>query len=93
MKVVWTEPARADLVFLLDHIAADNPQAARRIRKRIVAAARSLHEFPMRGRPGRIEQTRELVLPGLPWLLVYRLTRGAVEILTVIHGARDWPLK
>lgn len=32
----------------------------------------------------------ELVVTGTPYIVVYRL-REKVEILAVVHGARDWP--
>ena len=44
------------------------------------------------GRPGRVADTRELVLPGTSYVIAYRL-REAVEILSVMHGAREWPDK
>jgi toxin ParE1/3/4 len=34
---------------------------------------------------------RELVLPPLPYIVVYRVTADVVEILRVFHGAQDWP--
>jgi len=43
------------------------------------------------GRIGRVTATRELVLP--PMVTAYRLRRGALEILAIIHGARRWPDK
>jgi len=35
--------------------------------------------------------TRELVFPGLPFLAVYRVREGAVEINRILHGAQKWP--
>jgi plasmid stabilization system protein ParE len=37
--------------------------------------------------PGR----RELIFPGLPYVVVYRVTEQAVEISRIFHGAQDWP--
>ena len=45
------------------------------------------------GRPGRVEGTRELVVPDTPYLVPYRGRGHAVEILRVFHGARKWPKK
>jgi plasmid stabilization system protein ParE len=50
-----------------------------------------LGEFPARGRPGRIDCTRELVIPTLPFIIVYRVTVTEVELLTVVHGAQQYP--
>ncbi len=45
------------------------------------------------GRAGRVEGTRELVVPDTPYLVPYRVRGHAVEILRVFHGARKWPKK
>jgi plasmid stabilization system protein ParE len=59
----------------------------------IVRAALQLEQFPLSGRLGRIEGTRELVVPGLPYVVPYRVTDGAVLIASVIHTSRKWPTK
>jgi toxin ParE1/3/4 len=50
-----------------------------------------LAEFPRVGRSGRIPGTRELVVLRTPYFLVYRIDEPLVEILRVVHGARQWP--
>ena len=40
---------------------------------------------------GKIAGTRELVIPGLPYIIVYRVTEAAVFIIHIYHTARDWP--
>jgi toxin ParE1/3/4 len=47
--------------------------------------------FPHRGRPGKKEGTRELVLSPLPYLVVYGISGDAVHIVRVLHGAQKWP--
>lgn len=44
-----------------------------------------------RGRIGRIEGTRELIFPELPYVVVYRIQDQVVEIVRIYHGAQDWP--
>jgi toxin ParE1/3/4 len=50
-----------------------------------------LGTFPNRGRSGRIEGTRELIFPSLPFIAVYRLHKEAVEVVRIYHAAQDWP--
>lgn len=50
-----------------------------------------LADHPNMGRVGRIEGTRELVITRTPYIVGYRLVGNTVEILTVLHGARQWP--
>ncbi len=33
--------------------------------------------------------TRELITP--PWVIVYRVIGGRVEVLRVLHGRQKWP--
>jgi addiction module RelE/StbE family toxin len=58
---------------------------------RIEQLVKRLATFPESGRVGHIPGTRELVVPGLPYLVVYRVTPDAVEILRVFHTSRNWP--
>jgi plasmid stabilization system protein ParE len=91
MRVQWLPTAAHALDADYDYLAAKNPQAARQVFRRIVSAARRLEEFPHSGRVGQVEGTRELVVAGLPYVLIYRVGSGAVEILCVFHTSRDWP--
>jgi plasmid stabilization system protein ParE len=40
-----------------------------------------------------VEGTRDLPIPSLPFVVVYRVLEHAVEIANVIHGAQRWPPK
>jgi len=50
-----------------------------------------LKEFPESGRTGRKPDTRELIFSGLPYLAIYRIDRGAIEIVRILHAAQIWP--
>lgn len=66
-------------------------QQARRTAMAIYDAAGSLKEMPLRGREGRKPATRELIVAGLPFLIIYRERNEVVEILRVLHGSQQWP--
>jgi toxin ParE1/3/4 len=36
-------------------------------------------------------RTRELVISGLPYLVVYRIRGDVIEITRILHGAQRWP--
>jgi toxin ParE1/3/4 len=93
VQVRWLRAALANLEAEADYIACDNPAAAARTVARISDAVDKLAAMPARGRPGRVPGTRELVVPGTPYIIPYRVRRGAVEILRVFHGTRRWPSK
>ena len=91
VKLLWTRLAIADLAKAHDHIALENPTAAGSVIERIEKSLRNLRFYPDLGRPGRVKGTRELVIPGTPFIIPYRRQKGFIEILAVIHGARKWP--
>lgn len=91
MRIIWHETARNDLIALRRYIANDNPQAAAEVAARIRGAVRSLSIHPYLGRPGRVADTRELVITQTSYLVAYAVDGDDVLILAVIHGARRWP--
>jgi len=93
VKLRWTRVAIADLDSAFECVAADDPSAAERLIGRMEQAAGILSRHPSAGRTGRVSGTRELVVGGSPFVVAYRVRRGIVEILAVIHGSRKWPEK
>ena len=91
MNISWSRTAAENLSRIFEYIRPDNPSAAEHVVRTIYDSAGSLESFPYRGRVGRVDGTRELVLPSLPFVIVYRVLEDAVEIATVIHGAQRWP--
>lgn len=91
MRIRWTRRADCDLNSVADYIADDNPQAAARVVLRIVEAVGHLSEHPHLGRPGRVPDTRELVVKDTPYVVPYRVRGGELEILRVLHGSMRWP--
>jgi toxin ParE1/3/4 len=57
------------------------------------SSASTLETFPHLGRPGRVEGTREIAFPALPFIAIYEVleTRGEVWMLRILHGAQQWP--
>ena len=93
MRVRWLRTALANLEAEAQYIARDSPAAAGRAVATIARSVERLAEYPASGRPGRVAGTRELVVPGTPYIIPYRVRGGAVEVLRVFHGARRWPPK
>jgi len=91
MEVRRSTEAADDLTHIVEYIDKDNPEAAQRVAKAIYARAGALGVSSYRGRVGRVEDTRELALPPLPFVIVYRVREHAVEIANIIYGAQKWP--
>lgn len=91
MKVRYTGQALLDLAEIHDYIAAENAEAASRVVTEIEREIQQLKAHPRLGRPGRVEETRELVISRFPYVVAYRDQADEIQILSVIHSVRAWP--
>lgn len=76
----WTVDAFDDVRHAWDYIA-----------ERITAVAALLDAHPLMGRRGQEPKTREFVVSGTPYIVIYRLVGDEPEILRVLHGKQSWP--
>jgi toxin ParE1/3/4 len=91
MKIVWSHLAVDDRDRIFTYFAEDRVALAIALDERIENAIESLSDFPLRGRVGRVAQTRELVIAQTPFVAAYAIADGKIRILRVLHGARQWP--
>ncbi len=93
MIIDWLPAALRNRFDQLDYIAEDNPLAAADQDDEIERQVNMLQDHPKMGRPGRVKGTRELVISGTPFVLVYRLKgQQRIEVLRLLHGSQLWPL-
>ena len=91
MRIIWSGTAIANLVEIRRYIERDQPTAARWMAQRILASVERLAKHPHLGRPGREPETRELIVAGTPYIIAYRVYRGRLSILAVLHAAQSRP--
>lgn len=88
-KLRITEPAGDDLDDIWEHVAQDNPEAARRLIKEITGKFKLLRDHPQIGR----EENRLLgtlrSFPVSSYIIFYKPFDNGVEILRILHAARD----
>jgi toxin ParE1/3/4 len=90
-RVQYTTQAQEDIVEIAFYIAQDNAEAADRLMGKILRACDRLGASPRAGR------AREELAPGLrsfpvgKYLIFYRPIPGGIEVIRVLHGARDIP--
>jgi toxin ParE1/3/4 len=77
--------------FVAEYISRDNPRAAVDTVLRTIQQVGMLADHPGMARPGRVEDTRELAITGLPYVVPYVHERDTVTVLRVLHGAMKWP--
>jgi len=91
MPIRWTPQAANDLSGICDYLEKRaSVSVAERVAKTLFEIAGSLETFPHRGRVGRRAGTREFICGDLPYIIVYRVREDSVELLRILHGARNW---
>ena len=90
MHVVWSQTALDQLEAIADHVARHSPTAAYDLADTVTERTSRLADNPLIGRGGRVAGTRELVLAGTAYIVVYEVGER-VDVLAVMHGAREWP--
>ena len=93
-QVVLSRTADADLGQIIEYIGRDNPEAALRFARELVANARKLEDFPRIGRvvpEFRVESLREIIHGA--YRIVYEVddARKRVAIARFWHAARGTP--
>ncbi len=89
-SVDWTHRAWSDLEQAAGYIAQDSPNYAATLLAQARDTARSLDRFAERGRVVpelRNAEIREVFVGS--YRLVYRILQNRVEVLAIVHGARD----
>jgi toxin ParE1/3/4 len=91
MQVRWLRKALRNLEQAHVYIAKGDSEAAIRAVLKIQVAVKQLAQFPLVGKVGRVEGTRELVIINTPYFVIYGLRENTVEILRVLHTLRCNP--
>jgi len=95
-RALLSPKAENDLDAHCAYIAVDNPEAALRVRKVILATADFLAQNPeigkrIRNSGTRHRQIRWLVVPKFRnYLIFYQAHRETILVIRVLHAAQDW---
>ena len=91
MKLRWTPRAVADMEEISDYLVAVSPQAWEHLLLRVERLTGTILDFPLMGKAGLLPGTREFVLSGTPYILVFQLKDDSVVILSVRDGRMRLP--
>jgi len=86
--LIWTEPALTDLDRIADCIALDDPEATRKLVRKIFSRVEQLIEFPESGSiPRELRSMRRYQqLVESPSRVFYRVDRKTIYIVHVTRG-------
>lgn len=93
MKIRLMKAAIRDLREAQAYIAMDSPAAARQIVLRLQKVIELVASRPDIGRLSTDKKTREWSVPGLPYVIPYRVVGDVLEIVRIWHTSRDRPEK
>jgi plasmid stabilization system protein ParE len=89
MRVCWTDTARDNLDDIYRYIARSSPQYALQTVDRLTRRSIQIAFMPMSGRiVPEFERPQLREIEG-PYRIIYHLLPDRVDVLAVIHGARD----
>jgi len=88
-EIVWSPLALARLQEIRAFVVLDKPGAAERLATRIVSVVEALRIHPYLGRVASEPGTRELIMGGTPYSILYRIRSRRVLILTISHASQS----
>jgi plasmid stabilization system protein ParE len=91
MKVHWSAASVKHLHEIAGYLQSESATGAISTRRRIRETVQRVGQMPYSGHTGRIDGTREAVVPRTPYIVTYRISAQAVEILGIWHSARQRP--
>ncbi len=71
MRIRWSEGADGNLDQVEEYIAQDNPSAVVTTVNKLIDSAQILADYPTIGKRGRERRTCELVVAGIPYIVIY----------------------
>lgn len=72
-----------------DYLKERQPEFRHPTMRKVNDKIRGLKAAPHIGRPGRVEGTREILFPPLPYIAVYHVNAQSIEIWRIYHAAQD----
>jgi len=90
MRIIWTEPAVADLQNIKTYISNDSKYYATVVTEKILKSVEKIKDFPRIGREVpefEGNEIREIIYSN--YRIIYRIHEDFILILAVVHGKRN----
>mgnify|MGYP005850358117 CR=1 FL=1 len=91
MKIIWSETAHRKIEEIIDHISADNEEAALMLIEEFEKRVQDLRSHPRLGRIAPAlndDMVRELIIRK-NYLIIYEIQGKRIEILTIRHAKEN----
>lgn len=90
MKIRFTQKARTNIDSLYVYSQEHFPESAQMVLDTIERMIDNLVLFPDLGKSGRVEGTKELVMPHFPFFVSYEISGNFINILAILHQRQCW---
>jgi len=90
-QVKWTRQALDDISDIQEYIAIENHEAAYKVTCTIQNSIEKISLFPKIGKKGRVNDTQEMVVPSIPYIIAYTHDATTIYLLAIMHTSRKWP--
>ncbi len=91
MKILLTPTANHDIKYIYSYIVENNDiSTAKKVLSSIENMIDHLEKFSELGKVGRVKNTRELTVPKLPFIIIYKLYKTHIAIVSIMHTSKKW---
>ena len=91
LRIHWSRLAEESLDRLLRYIEAENPEAAKRLWRRVIDAIGHAAEFPeMAPCVSELGRTYREILTARPFRVVYQVEGDVLRVVTVLRQEQDF---
>ena len=91
MIVNLSRPAEDDLAAIYSYYSERDYEHAERVIRAIIRACDGLADFPLLGKQGVVQGTRERLMTRYPYRLVYRIDKQTIFVARILHVRPQWP--
>jgi len=91
MKIKVTPKANRDIESIYHYITERSDiSTAKKVLVSLEVMLDHLAEYSQLGKDGRVKNTRELIVPKLPLVIVYKIYSDHIAITAIMHTSKKW---
>ncbi len=91
MKIVLTPTANHDIKHIYNYVIENGDiSTAEKVLNSVENMIDHLEKFSELGKAGRVKNTRELIVPKLLFIIVYKIYKTHIAIISIIHTSKKW---